>query len=278
MTTLPPPPLRPARKEDLPSTAGDLGHALATDPEGVFAAGAEGPPPLGLAAGVVRGDVLAVVHLEVVRAARGKGAGPALFSAVRSYGALRGARAVEFARPADEATLGFLLRAGVPVRGLALRLRARSPRIGEEATAPLTPLPVGAPLTGWVADLDRETRGFPRTADWSYWARTGSELFAARRRGRPEGIGALRIAGVRAFPGPVEAATPDAASDLLLALAAEALRRGAREIEVTLPSEARVPLAALFRAGFSLAGTFPVLAGRSRGDLRRYAASPTSFF
>ncbi|HQR47199.1 MAG TPA: hypothetical protein PK598_14450 [Thermoanaerobaculia bacterium] len=271
-------PVRPARETELPKDAGDLLHAYAPDPEGVFSAGPEGAAPLGLAAAAVRGDVLQVVHLEVVRAARGKGVGPALWTAVRAYGAARGARTAEFARPADEGTLGFLLGAGLPVRGVALRLRAAAGKLAEQAPVPLTPLPPGAPLTGWIADLDRETRGFPRAADWGYWTRRGSELLSTRRRGRPEGLGALTRAGRRALLGPVAAARPETAAELLLALAGEGLRRGAEEIEAVVPSEARLLVAGALRAGFRVAGFFPVLGGRLRGDLRRYAASPTAFF
>ncbi|MGE5344552.1 MAG: GNAT family N-acetyltransferase [Acidithiobacillales bacterium] len=270
--------VRPAGEGDLPKGAADLRHALLTDPDGVFAACGEGTVAAGIAAGVVRGDVLTVVHFEVAREARGRGIGSALWAAVRSYGVSRGARTVEFVRPADEATLGFLLRAGLPVRGVALRLRAESHRALAGPEVPLTPMQPGPALTGWVADLDRETRGFPRSVDWSVWSRSGSELFAARRRGRPVAIGALTLSPEHASLGPVAAATPEAASELVLALAAKALRHGTARIEVTLPSEARLPLAEALRAGFRLAGSFPLLAGRSRGDLRRYAASPTAFF
>jgi len=276
----PPPsvPVHPAREEDLPPGASDLLHALATDPEGVLVARDEARGlVLGLAAGVARGDVLSLVHLDVTRAARGKGVGVALFSAVRAYGASRGTRTLEFAREADGAALSFLLDAGLPVRGLALRLRARSFPPGD-AAIPLSPLAVGTPLSGWVAALDRETRGFSRTADWSWWMRRGTETFAARRGGRPEGVGAMTLDGRRASLGPVEATTPAVAAALFLALAAEARRRGASEILITLPAEARLLLAEALRAGFRLAGTFPVLAGRVPGDLRRYAASPTAFF
>ena len=271
-------PARPARERDLPLETEDLRHAYATDPEGVFAAGPEGQPLLGLAAAVVREDVLQVVHLEVARAARGRGVGPALWNSVRAYGASRGARSTEFARPADEATLGFLLGAGLPVRGLALRLRATSLRPSDEPPAPIAPLPPGAPLSGWVADLDRETRGFSRAADWSWWIRRGTELFAARRRGRPVALGALTLDGRRALLGPVAAERPEFAAQLLLALSGEALERGAGQLEVVLPSEARLAVAEALRVGFRLAGTYPVLGSRVRGDLRRYAASPTAFF
>jgi GNAT superfamily N-acetyltransferase len=274
----PPPLIRPALGTELREETPDLAHAFATDPEGVFAAGVEGSPPLGLGAGAVRGDVLQIVHLEVTRAARGKGVGPALWNAVRSYGVSRGTRTLEFVRPADEATVGFLLGAGLPVRGVALRLRASSFRPADAPRLPFVPLPPGAALTGWVADLDRETRGFPRSADWRLWARRGAELFALRLHGRPVAVGALTPSPRRAALGPVAGATPEMAAELLLALAAEAARRGTAGIEITLPSEARVPLAEALRAGFRLVGSFPLLGGRNRGDLRRYAASSTAFF
>ncbi len=270
--------VRPAGEKDLPKEAADLRHAFLTDPDGVFAACGKGTATAGLAAGVVRGDVLTLVHLEVAREARGRGLGSALWETVRSYGASRGARTVEFVQPSDDATLGFLLKIGLPVRGVAVRLRAEWLRPPAGQGLPLTPLPPGPALTGWVADFDRETRGFPRSVDWSFWSRSGSDLLAARRRGRPVSLGALTLSSGEARLGPVAAATPEAASELVLALAAEALGRGAARIEVTLPSEARLPLAEALRAGFRLAGSFPLLGGRSRGDLRRYAASPTAFF
>ncbi len=271
-------PVRAAREGDLPKEAADLRHALTTDPEGIFAAGAEGAPPEGLVAGAVRGDLLQIVHLEVARSARGRGAGAALFSAVRAYGAARGTRAIEFARPADGATLGFLLGVGLPMRGVALQLATRSLRGGDDVPPPLVPVPPGAPLSGWVADLDRETRGFARTPDWTFWARRGTALFSLRRRGRPEAIGALAATGEVGAVGPVAAATPEAATELLLALAGEAARRGARVIRVTLPAEARLPLERALARGFRVEATFPLLSSRARGDFRRYAASPSSFF
>lgn len=271
-------PVRPARESDLPREATDLRHALVTDPEGLFAVGAEGAAPEGLAAGAVRGDLLQIVHLEVSRSARGHGVGAALFSAVRAYGASRGARGIEFAQPADEATLGFLLGIGLPIRGVAVRLRTRSIRAGAEAPLHLVPVPPGAPLSGWVADLDRETRGFARTPDWAFWARRDDALFSTRRRGRPEAIGALAVTGREVAVGPVAAATPEAAAGLLVALAAEATRRGAAAVRVTLPAEARLLLERALGCGFRVEGTFPLLSSRARGDFRRYAASPTAFF
>lgn len=271
-------PVRSARESDLPKDAADLRHALATDPEGLFAVGTEGEAPEGLAAGAVRGEVLQIVHLEVSRSARGRGVGAALFAGVRAWGASLGARGIEFARPADEATLGFLLGLGLPVRGVAVRLRARSIRAGSEAPLLLVPVPPGAPLSGWVADLDRETRGFARGPDWAFWRRQGEELFSTRRRGRPEAIGALSVRGREATVGPVAAATPEAAAGLLVSLALEAVRREAGVIRVTVPAEARLLLERTLGCGFHVEGTFPLLSSRARGDLRRYAASPTAFF
>ena len=41
-----------------------------------------------------------------------------------------------------------------------------------------------AGLAGWVADLDRETRGFVRTPEWTHWIRArGAEVFTLRSRG-----------------------------------------------------------------------------------------------
>ena len=274
-------PVRPAEERDLPRGEAELCHALATDPDGLFAASDGSGPLLGLAAGVVRGDVLVLLHLDVAARARGRGAGHALFAAVRAYGASRGARHLEFLRPAEPETLGFLLSTGLAVRGLGLRLRAS---LRGAATAPavpaevLVPVAAGAPLAGWVADLDRETRGHARAADWSAWMQRGTEVLALRRRGRPEALGALFVAGGAARLGPVEARTPAAAAEMIPLLVAAARERGASSAALTLPDGARLPLAVAFRERFRLEAAFPLLASRPRGDFRRYAASPTPLF
>ena len=276
-----PVPVRIAEEEDLPRGAVDLRHALATDPDGLFAASDETGPLLGLAAGAVRGDVLVVLHLDVAARARGRGAGQALFAAVRAYGAARGARHLEFLRPAEPETLGFLLSTGLGVRGLGLRLRATLRSAAVAPAAPpgtLVPVAAGAPLVGWVADLDRETRGHARAADWAAWMHRGAAVLALRKNGRPEALGALFIAGDAAALGPIEARTPAGAAEMIPLLVAAAQERGAASATLTLPDGASLPLAAAFRERFRLETTFPLLANRPRGDFRRYAASPTPLF
>jgi GNAT superfamily N-acetyltransferase len=270
--------VRLAEEQEIPRGAVHLLDAFGTDPDGFFAASDGAGPPVGLAAGAVREDVLVVLHLDVTARARGRGAGHALFAAVREYGASRGARHLEFLRPAGPETLGFLLSTGLPVRGLALRLRASLRAAPAAPAEALAPVPSGAPLAGWVADLDRETRGHARAADWEAWSRRGAAVLALRRRGRPEALGALFVTGRAAAIGPVEARTPAAAAEMIPLLAGEARSRGALAATLTLPDGARLPLAAAFRARFRLAALYPLLASRTRGDFRRYAASPTPLF
>ena len=274
-------PVRPAEEKDLPRGAADLRQALVTDPAGLFAASEEGGPLLGLAGGAVRGDVLVVLHLDVEARGRGRGAGRALFAAVREYGASRGAHHLEFMRPAGPETLGFLLSTGLPFRGLALQLRGSLLRAATSPAVPagvLVPVTAGAPLAGWVADLDRETRGHARPADWDAWMHRGAAVLALRRKGRPEALGALFMTDDVAAIGPVEAKTPSAAAEMIPLLVAEARERGAASATLTLPDGARLPLAAAFRARFRLESVFPLLASRPRGDFRRYAASSTPLF
>ena len=276
-----PVPVRLAEERDLPRGEADLRHALATDPDGLFAASDDAGPLLGLAAGVVRGDVLVVLHLDVATRARGRGTGHALFAAVRAYGAARGAGHLEFLRPAEPETLGFLLSTGLAVRGLGLRLRATLRGAAATPAAPpgtLVPVAAGAPLAGWVADLDRETRGHARAADWAAWMHRGAAVLALRRKGRPEALGTLFVTGDAAALGPIEARTPAGAAEMIPLLVAAARERGAASATLTLPDGARLPLAAAFRERFRLETTFPLLASRPRGDFRRYAASPTPLF
>lgn len=267
--------VHPAGPKDLEGAGDDLAHAAATDPDGVFLARSEAGVELGRASGVVRGDTLQLVHLFVAGKARGRGVGRALFDAVRAYGVSRGARALETVASSDPATLAFLLRRALPVRTLALRLEAP----GAGAPAPrdaLVPVAAAA-LAGWVADLDRETRGFSREKDWARWLRRpGGGVYALKRRGRPEALGALHASSSIVTLGPVEARTPEAGAALLEALflrAAESPR-----VRLDLPAEARVLVDTAFALGFRLTASLPVLSARPRGDLRRYAASGTALF
>lgn len=269
-----------AGPKDLEGVAGDFAHAAATDPDGVFFARTETGVELGRAAGAVRGDSLQLVHLSVAAKARGRGVGRALFDAVRAYGLSRSARFLETVAPGDPASLAFLLRRALPVRTLNLRLEARGP--GAPAHGDVLVPVAGAALAGWVADLDRETRGFSREKDWAQWLRRpGGGVFALKRRGRPEAIGALHSARnetneTMATLGPVEARTPEAGAALLQALFFRAA--DSQRVLIDLPAEARVLIDSAFALGFRLTASLPVLSARPRGDLRRYAASGTAFF
>jgi len=106
----------------------------------------------------------------------------------------------------------------------------------------------------------------------------GAAVLALRRRGRPEALGAIFVAGDAAALGPVEAKTPGAAAEMIPLLVTAARARGARSATLTLPDGARLPLAAAFGERFRLEASFPLLASRPRGDFRRYAASPTPLF
>jgi GNAT superfamily N-acetyltransferase len=269
-----------ALEEDLPRAVGDLRHALATDPDGLFAARDGSGAVLGLAAGAVRGDVLLILHLDVAQRARGRGIGRALHAAVGAYGAARGAHQLEFLRPAEAETLGFLLSTGLPVRSVALKLRVtlRRPEAAPSPGGELVPVGPGAPLGGWVADLDRETRGHARGVDWNVWLRRGVSVVSLRRKGRPEAVGALTMTAKSAAIGPIEGRTPAAAAEILPLLLTEARRLGALSATLTVPADAAALLGAALKARFRLESSFPLLASRLRGDFRRYAASATAFF
>jgi len=262
----------------------DLRHALRTDPDGAFQAlGPEGRP-VGRAAGVVRGETLQLVRLEVDAAGRGRGAGSALLEAVKTYGRGRGARALETVSPDEATALGFLLRRGLPARALALELSARA---GEVSPGPVEARagdwalePLGTEgLSGWVADLDRETRGFARTPDWIEWlGREGVDGWAVKRRGRPDGVAVLSREKNAARIGPVEARLPAAVAAVIPALARRAVAAGATRVSILVPAEARVVLQSALSCGFRVASSRIWLATRARGDVRRYAASGSAFY
>ncbi len=270
--------IRPGRPSEIAPDETDLLHALTTDPDGLFVAAAPEGPPLGRAAGVARGETLQIVHLQVEPLSRGRGIGRDLFEAVRAYGASRGAHHVEVFAPAEPSAAGFLLRRGLPVRALVTKLQTSGGGAPERVPGELQPVPLGAGLTGWVADLDRATRGFARLPEWSRWIRAKEEVLALKRRGRPEGIGALIRRQGAGLIGPVSALSPGAAADLLGLMTGRARAAKLSPIALAVPAEARSLLLAAFSLGYRASGLFLLFGGSRSGDLRRYAGSVTPFF
>jgi GNAT superfamily N-acetyltransferase len=266
--------IRPARSADWPRGAPDAG-LLGTDPEGVLVAASREGEILGRASCAVREDALLLARLEVDPAHRGGGVGRALLASVRAYGSARRARALEAIASSGPEGVAFLLRAGLSVKTLVLTYAGAPPR--DIPAADLDPVGPGAPLTGWVADLDRETRGFARTIDWERAVRE-AEVFALRRRGRPEAVGALRRAGRTAGIGPVAGRSPGAAAQLFNAHAARAGAGGASRLVVRVPAEAAALLDAARRLGLEAEEAVPLLTTRRRGDFRRLAGAPGPFF
>jgi hypothetical protein len=122
---------------------------------------------------------------------------------------------------------------------------------------PLALVGPGAPLSGWIAALDRETRGFARPRDWGRCAE-GGRLVSLKRGGRPVALGAWQegASGSATPLGPIAAKTPEAASDLFSLLAA---RSSGKRLSLALPEEARMLLLAA-------------------GALRRYGGGGGRFF
>lgn len=227
--------------------------------------------PLGRAVAALRGDVVQLLALEVSREARGRGLGRALYDAVRAYARGRGAKALE-ARADDASGLGFLLRRGLGLRTPLLVLEGALPAPPSRFTLSPQRLAPGPAFTGWVADLDRETRGFARTPEWNRWARE-AEVWSLRSRGRPEAVAALRLEGETALAGPIAGRRPEQAAEAIPFLVGRGTVLGARRVRLVLPAEARAPLAAAFACGLRVAGSAFLLGSRARGDFRRYAAS-----
>jgi GNAT superfamily N-acetyltransferase len=267
--------VRPARSGEWPKTGPDAA-LFATDPDGALVAVSEDGRVLGRAAAAAREDALLLARLEVDPLHRGTGVGRALLEAVRAYGAARRARALEALAPSGPEGIAFLLRAGLSLRTIVLSF-AGAPHARAGSAGTLEPVGFGAPLSGWVADLDRETRGFARTAEWERAVAKG-EVLALRRRGRPEAVGALRFSGATAWIGPAAGRSPEAAAQLFLALAARAIASGATRLVVHVPAEAAPLLEAARRTGLAAREAIPLLALRRRGDFRRLAGAPGPFF
>jgi GNAT superfamily N-acetyltransferase len=267
--------IRPARAGEWPRTGPDAA-LLATDPDGALVAASEDGRVLGRAAAAVREEALLLARLEVDPTHRGTGVGRALFEAVRAYGAARRARALEALAPSGPEGVAFLLRAGLSLRTIVLSFSG-APHARAGGAGALEPVGFGAPLSGWVADLYRETRGFARLAEWERAVARG-EVLALRRRGRPEAVGALRFSGATAWIGPAAGRSPEAAAQLFLALAARAGGAGATRLVVRVPAEALPLLEAARRTGLAARESIPLLALRRRGDFRRLVGAPGPLF
>ena len=190
---------------------------------------------VGSAAAAVREDALLLLALDVEAAHRGKGVGSALLSAARAYGAARGARALEVLAPPDPSSLAFFFRAGLSLRTLVLDMAAEAPALAPGPGASLHAVSPGASLYGWIAALDRETRGFARPRDWARWAQEG-HVVSWKRGGRPMALGAWHRGSRGMALGPIAARTPERAADFLPLLAS---RAGGKRFSLALPAEAR---------------------------------------
>ena len=264
--------VRPPRKDEWPKAAPDE-DLLATDPDGVFVAVAPDGRVVWRAAAAVREDALLLARLDAEPSRLSDAVSHALLEAIRAYGASRRTRLFEAVAPGEPASVAFLLRAGLSLRTLVLTFAGATARdVREDAT--LANVGLGAALSGWVADLDREARGFARTPDWERAVASGT-VFALRRGGRPTAVGALWRKGETAALGPVLGRSPEASAALLLALAA---RAGAPRLSVRLPAEAGALLAAVRRLGLAATKCVPLLTDRKRGDFRSLAGAPGLLF
>jgi GNAT superfamily N-acetyltransferase len=269
--------IRPAgRKEGALGAApeADLLHARATDPEGALVAVDPEGRVLGSAAAAVREDALLLLALDVKAEYRGKGVGSALLAAARAYGAARGARALDVLLPQDTSSLSFFFRAGLSLRTLVLDMTAELPGLPPAGASSLHAVSPGASLYGWIAALDRETRGFARPRDWARWAQEG-HVVSWKRGGRPVALGAWHPGTRETALGPIAARVPEGAADFLPLLAS---RVGGKRFSLALPAEARVLLNAAATLGFAPVSTRVLLGERRSGDLRRYAGGGGLFF
>jgi len=258
--------IRPAGPGETPPDA-DLLHARATDPEGALVAVDQQGRIVGSAQAAVREEALLLLALDVRAGCHGKGVGSALLAAARAYGAARGARALEVVAPHDPSSLAFFFRAGLSLRTVVLDLEAELPGLGPGPGTALQAVSPGASLYGWIAALDRETRGFARPRDWARWAEEGRAV-SHKRAGRPVALGAWHPGPQGTALGPIAARAPEGASDLLPLLAS---RAGGTRFTLALPAEARALLKTARSLGFQAVSTRLLLGERRRGDLRRYA-------
>ena len=245
-----------------------------TDPEGTLVAVDQEGRLAGSAAVAVREDALLLLALDVNAQHRRRGIGSALVAAARAYGAARGARALEVLAPLDPAPLVFFFRAGLSLRTLVLKMTAEVPGLAPGPGTSLSAVSPGASLYGWIAALDRETRGFARPRDWARWAEEG-HVVSWKRRGRPVALGAWQPGPRGTALGPIASRVPEGAAEFLPLLAS---RAGGDRFSLELPAEARALLAAAASFGFQPVSTRVLLGDRRRGDLRRYAGGGGPIF
>ena len=238
---------------------------MAVDQEGRLA---------GSAVAAVREDALLLLALDVNATHRGRGIGSALLAATRAYGAARRARSLEVLAPSDPSCLAFFFRAGLSLRTLVLEMTAEVSDLAPGPGASLHTVSPGASLYGWIAALDRETRGFARPRDWARWAQAG-HVVSWKRGSRPVALGAWHRGSRGTALGPIAARSPEGAADFLPLLAS---RAGGKRFSLALPAEARALLVTAASLGFQPAATRVLLGERRRGDLRRYAGGGGLFF
>lgn len=230
--------------------------------------------PVGSASVVVREDALLLLALDVKAQHRGRGVGSALLAGARAYGAARGARSLDVLAPHDPNALAFFFRAGLWVRTVVLDLTSEVSGLAPVRASSLHAVSPGASLYGWIAALDRETRGFARPRDWARWAQEG-HVVSWKRGGRPVALGAWHPGPRGTALGPIAARVPEDAADFLPLLAS---RVGEKRLSLALPAEAKALFLAAAGLGFRPVSTRVLLGERRRGDLRRYAGGGGIFF
>ena len=255
---------RPAGRGRLPPDDADLAHARATDPDGALVGRDGGPHWSARPAAAVREDALLLLALDVDAAHRGKGVGRALLAAARAYGAARGRALSRGARARGPVLLSRSSSAPAsPSARSSSRWRRRLPETVRRRSAgrlALTPSRPGASLSGWIAALDRETRGFARPRDWARWAEEGHVVSLEARR-------PARGASARGTPGPRGTALGPIAAKISGGAPRTSFlssRRAPEEsaLSLALPAEARALLVAAASLGFRAVAT-RVLLGES---------------
>jgi GNAT superfamily N-acetyltransferase len=222
---------------------------------------AEDPHPVGFSSAIVRADVWFLSQLWVLPERHAGGIGSALLDEALAWGRGRGARTFSVvASPHPAAQLMYLRASMFPVW-------VQHELTGSERPPPAPPDEVYA-LTeadGWVDELDREIRGYPRPEDHAFWRRQTTGL-ALRRDGVPIGYVYVWDEGK---VGPAAAHQPQ---DLVpLIQAARAHVGGPATFSV--PSTNWTALRELISLGFAPMGSNTFMASRPFTDGTRYLSS-----